>query len=112
MPDPVAVEVDWLLRSRGGGQAARSFLETLVAGGHRRLPLTATLFARAVEIDARYADLELGLVDAAVMAVAESEGLPILTFDFSDFRAAPPPAGGAWRLVVDEPRYQRAVRRR
>lgn len=34
---------------------------------------------------------------------------PILTFDFEDFRAAPP-KDGYWRLVVDEERYQKAVR--
>jgi hypothetical protein len=43
------------------------------------------------------------------MAYAERHDLPILTFDFEDFWAAPPEAGG-WRLVVDEQRYQEAVR--
>ena len=52
------------------------------------MPLTARLFARAAVIDRRYAALDLGLVDAAVMAIAESEDVPILTFDFRDFRAA------------------------
>jgi predicted nucleic acid-binding protein len=67
-----------------------------------------TLFRRAVEIDARHADLGLGLTDASVMALAERHDLPILTFDFEHFRAAPPP-DGYWRLVVDEARYADAT---
>jgi hypothetical protein len=42
------------------------------------------------------------------MAVAERQKLPILTFDFEDFRATRP-SRGFWRLVVDESRYQDAT---
>lgn len=111
VPDPVIVELDYLLRARLGARAARAFLEDLAAGVHTRLQLTAGVFGRAVEIDSRYADLDLGLVDAAVMAVAEEHDAPILTFDFTDFRAAPPLGGGSWRLVVSEAEYRREVRR-
>jgi hypothetical protein len=45
------------------------------------------------------------------MAIAERHSLPILTFDFAHFRAAPP-ATGHWRLVVDEARYADATRPR
>jgi predicted nucleic acid-binding protein len=72
--------------------------------------LTETVFARAVEIDGRYADLGLGLADASVMALAEREQAGILTFDFEHFRAAPRSDGRAWDLVVDESRYIRAIR--
>jgi predicted nucleic acid-binding protein len=61
-----------------------------------------------VAIDARFADLDLGFVDAAVMAFAERHQLPVLTFDFEDFRAAPP-ARGSWQLVIDETRYLDAI---
>lgn len=108
VPEPVIVEVDQLLRARVGGHAARSFLDALAAGEHRVAFLTAGLLRRAVEIDARFADLDLGFADAAVMAVAERQRLPILTFDFEDFRAAPP-ARGFWRLVVDESRFAEAT---
>lgn len=70
--------------------------------------LTPGLLDRAVEIDARYADLNLGITDAAVMACAERHDLPILTFDFRDFRATAPESG-EWRLVVDEAIYREAV---
>jgi hypothetical protein len=44
--------------------------------------------ARAVQLDAHYVDLSLGLVDALVMAVAERLGaLAIATLDLRDFGA-------------------------
>ncbi len=109
VPDPVAVEVDWLVRSRLGPRAARSFLAALVAGKPRRAALTAAQFARAVEFDRRYADLGLGLADASVMALAEAERSPILTFDFAHFRATTDDRGRPWRLVIDEARLAREI---
>jgi hypothetical protein len=108
VPGPVIVEVDQLLRSRVGGHAARLFLGSLVAGEHSVAFLSAALLRRTAEIDARFADLGLGLVDAAVMALAERHRHPILTFDFEHFRAAPPQRG-YWHLVIDESRYAKAV---
>lgn len=101
MPDPVIVEADALLRRRSAHRGARGFLAAIVAGEHRRAPLTPGLLRRAAELDARYADLGLGLVDATVMAYAERHDLPILTFDFRHFRATES-AHGPWRLIVGE----------
>jgi predicted nucleic acid-binding protein len=110
VPDPVVVEVDQLLRARVGRPSARLFLEALAAGEHTVVFLSAGTLRRAVEIDARFGDLDLGFVDACVMAVAERLRLPILTFDFEHFRATRP-ARGFWRLVVDEARYADATSR-
>lgn len=104
VPIPVAVEVDHLLRSRVGGRSARAFLGGLGAGEHEIADLTPGLLRRAVDFDARFADLGLGLADASVMAVAERHGTPILTFDFEHFRATGS-ARGFWKLVVDESQY-------
>ncbi|MGH2962969.1 MAG: type II toxin-antitoxin system VapC family toxin [Solirubrobacterales bacterium] len=101
--DSVIVEVDQLLRSRIGAPAGRGFLAALVAGEHTTTFLSPGILGRAAEIDSRFADLGLGLVDGSVMAYAERHELPILTFDFEHFRAATP-ARGHWRLVVDEAR--------
>lgn len=109
VPVPVMVETDQLLRARVGGGSARLFLEGLAAGEHDVAFLSAGLLRRAVEIDSRYADLDLGLTDASVMAYAERHDVPILTFDFEDFRATAP-ARGHWRLVVDESRYRETAR--
>lgn len=111
VPDPVIVEVDQLLRARVGDHAARSFIDALAAGEHAVAFLSSGLLRRAAEIDARFTDLGLGFTDAAVMAVAERDRLPILTFDFEHFRAAPP-EGGFWQLVVDEARYLESTRGR
>jgi predicted nucleic acid-binding protein len=108
VPITVLVEVDQLLRDRVGSHAARAFLRALVAGEHAIAFLTAGLLRRAIELDSQYADLELGIADASVMAIAEQERLQILTFDFTHFRATRP-ARGFWRLVVDEARYTAAT---
>jgi predicted nucleic acid-binding protein len=65
---------------------------------------------RAVELDSKYADLNLGVVDSCVMAIAERHDLPILTFDFRDFRATES-ATGPWRLAIDEHAYRQAVKK-
>ena len=46
------------------------------------------------------------------MAIAASTKSAILTFDFRDFRAAPPLNGGVWELVIEESEYARAMRAR
>jgi predicted nucleic acid-binding protein len=109
VPEPVIVEVDQLLRCRVGGHAARLFLEAAAAGEHVVVTLSPALLRRAVEIDAAFADLELGYTDAAVMAIAERDRLPVLTFDFERFRATRA-AHGFWQLVVDEHRFQEHTR--
>jgi len=106
--DSVVVEADHLLRRRIGPHAGRAFLSALAGGTHSLAFLSAGLFGRATEIDARYADLNLGITDATLMAYAERHDLPILTFDFEHFRATAP-AEGHWRLVIDEAAYANAV---
>ena len=110
MPEPVIVEVNQLARARVGPHAARLFLAALDGGEHEVAYLSPAILRRAIEIDRRYGDLDLGLADAAVMALAERRKLPILTFDFAHFRATRPPVG-YWQLVVNEARYAESVGR-
>jgi uncharacterized protein len=109
VPEPVIVEVDQLLRSRVGAHAARLFLASIAVGEHSVASVTPALLRRAVELDAVFADLHLGYADAALMAIAERDGLAILTFDFEHFRATHP-RHGFWKLVIDEHRYQTHIR--
>ena len=109
IPDPVLVEADQYFRRKASPLAASAILESITEGPHSLLFLSPNLLRRAVQIDAGYRDLDLGLVDAVVMAFAERHDLPILTFDFRDFRATAPERG-EWRLVVDESRYLDATR--
>lgn len=104
------MEVDQLARARVGGHAARRFLSALDAGEHEVAHLSPGILRRAIEIDRRYGDLDLGLADASVMALAERHKLPILTFDFAHFRATRP-LSGYWILVVDEARYAESTGR-
>jgi predicted nucleic acid-binding protein len=104
IPSLVLAETDYLLRTRVGLQSARLLLGAVASGQHSVAYMTIELLRRATEIDGKYADLDLGLTDGSVMAVAEREHAPVLTFDFEDFRAAPSDSG-PWALVVDESRY-------
>jgi len=82
-------------------------LRALASGRHRVEPLAAGLLRRAVELDTLYADLDLGLVDTSVMAYAERHRLPILSFDFRDFRATRS-IHGPWDLILGEDELRRA----
>jgi predicted nucleic acid-binding protein len=95
-----------LLSKRTSHAAARTFLKTTVSGEREVAYLAAGLLQRAVELNNQYADLNLGLTDAFVMAIAERHELPILTFDFKDFRATES-AAGPWRLAIDEATYMK-----
>lgn len=110
VPSPVLVEVDHILSSRAGRSSARRFLTATVGGTHEIAYLSPGLVRRAVELDNRYADLQLGFTDTCVMAIAERHELPILTFDFTDFRATES-ASGPWRLLLEEHAYLAAMRR-
>jgi len=110
LSSPVLVEADYLIRSRVGAPAARAFLKAVVDGTHEVAYMTAGLVQRAAEFDRKYADLNLGFVDASVMAIAERHKMPVFTFDFIDFRATQS-ASGPWRLAIDESLLQREIRR-
>lgn len=100
VPVTVVVEVDYLLRARAGDDAARRFLTDVDAGRYVLAPVAADVFHRAVELDERYADLGLGLVDASVVAVAEAVGAAaIATLDHAHLRHA---SEGRYELIPDE----------
>jgi predicted nucleic acid-binding protein len=99
VPDLVLAEVDYFLRRE------RVAMRRLVADVlHPETPYELAMtepadLVRALHIDAHFASLELGLVDAVVCAVAERRGIPrVLTTDVRDFTA-----------VRVGPRYERAL---
>lgn len=71
VPVTVAVEFDYLVRARVGTHAARAFLRDVEVGRYLLESIDADLFSRATEIDTRFADLDVGLVDGTVVAVAD-----------------------------------------
>jgi len=88
VPALVLAEVDYFLRDERA--AMRKLLAEILDPRTRyelELPTPADL-ARAMELDNRFADLDLGLVDGTVAAVAERRRVPrILTTDRRDFSA-------------------------
>ena len=91
-----------------GSGPTRKFIKATVGGQREIAYPTPGLLRRAVELDNQYADLNLGFVDTCVMAIAERHELPILTFDFADFRATES-ATGPWRLLLEESTYRRII---
>lgn len=100
--DFVLAETDYLVLRRLGARAERAFLEQLAAGAPLREPVGDADMSRAIEILDQYADQNLGLTDASLMAVAERlEVRRVLTLDrrhFAPFRDA---RGRAFELVPD-----------
>ena len=77
-------------------------MQDLGRGAFTDAPPTPGQLSRAMEIDRRYADLGLGLVDASLVALAEDLGVRrIATRDVRHFRAVRLRDGSAFELVVD-----------
>jgi uncharacterized protein len=74
VPAPVIVELDWLVASRLGPDAFDAFLASVEHGEVSVEELEREDYARVRGLCKRYADLPLGFVDAAVVAVAERLG--------------------------------------
>lgn len=86
LPWAVLPEVDYLVSARLGRTVAEAFRQDVVDGRFTVEWGTRADLARAVELDRLHADLDLGLVDAVVMAVAERLGArAVATLDLRDF---------------------------
>ena len=88
LPWAILPEVDHIVASRLGPAVARAFRADVAAGAYSVEWDGGADLPRALDLDARFADLELGLVDAVVMAMAERLGAhAIATLDLRDFAA-------------------------
>lgn len=100
IPCVVLGEIDYLLRVRLGTQALVQFLSDLDQGAFSVEALGAEDFRRCAALLRKYGDLDLGLCDCAVVAIAERLGVNrILTVDQRDFRAVRPAHGKTFRLL-------------
>jgi predicted nucleic acid-binding protein len=103
VPALVTAEVDYLLGQRFGSPARRAFLEDLAARRYESPGLDARDYAAALELDRRYADLDVGLADLSIAVLAQKLGTRrILTFDERHFRALRPLQGGTFTLLPAE----------
>jgi hypothetical protein len=88
IPTAVLGEIDYMLREWLGVDAELAFLASLRKGAFQLEELTPADLLRCQELLETYRDLDLGLVDAAVIATAERLKVnTILTLDERDFRA-------------------------
>lgn len=97
LPWAILPEVDYLVAKRLGRRVADALVKDLRDGLFRVDSNFDRDIRRAHELITAYRDLELGLVDAVVMAAAEHHGArAIVTTDLRHFRAvklklSPPP---------------------
>ena len=99
VPGLVLAEVDYFLRDER--QAMQVFIQDLARGAFTYAPPTIDQLWRAMEVDRRFADLSLGLVDSSVVALAESLGVRRLaTRDVRHFAVVRLRDGRALELVV------------
>jgi predicted nucleic acid-binding protein len=99
VPGLVLAEVEYFLRKERA--AMRALMRDLARGAFTYAPPTLGLLERAMEIDRRYADLGLGLVDASVVALAEELGVyRLATRDLRHFSAVRFDGGRGFDLVV------------
>ncbi len=100
VPAPVTAEVDHVLGRRFGHAARRAFLQDLAARRYESPGLDGRDHEAALELDRRYADLDVGLADLSVVVLARKLGTRrILTFDERHFRVIRPLQGGAFTLL-------------
>jgi predicted nucleic acid-binding protein len=71
LPAPVIPEVDYLLGARLGPQSRRTFYRGITDGHYVVIDVPRQAYARVAAIDQQFANLSLGFVDAAVVALAE-----------------------------------------
>jgi predicted nucleic acid-binding protein len=92
--------VDYLIRRRAGAQAARRFLRDIAEGRFQVECLTPGEHGVDLELDQRYASLDLGLADLSIVILTHRlRTRRLLTFDERDFHAVKPLAGGHFTLL-------------
>ena len=99
VPGLVLAELDYFLRDER--PAMKAFMDDLARGAFTYAAPSVDQLARAMDIDRRYDDLGLGLVDASVVVLAEDLGIRRLaTRDVRHFAAVRLLDGSAFELVV------------
>ena len=100
VPSPVLGEIGYLLQSRVGPQAEVTLLKSFGDGGFDIAELEDPDIQRMAELVETCADLPLGIVDAAVIAIAERLQLTeIATLDHRHFTVVRPRHTAAFVLL-------------
>ena len=102
IPAPVLVEVDQLVSRWLPPQVFVDLLDDVAAGAYRIEELHPTDYRRIHDLCARYADADIGFVDAAVLAVVERLNEPKLaTLDHRHFGLMRPRHVDALQLLPE-----------
>jgi uncharacterized protein len=100
IPALVLAEVDYWCHKRLGPDAWLTFLDDVLKGAYSVAAPTEPDLRRARELQATYADLALGVVDASVVALAERLGESrIATLDHRHFGTVRPAHVEAFEIV-------------
>lgn len=100
VPAPVLVEVCWLLGRRLGPRVEAAFLARLSGDDMKVEELHDADYERVARLVDTYADLDLGIVDASVVAVAERLKLDqVATIDRRHFHVVRPRHVNAFTLL-------------
>jgi len=103
IPAAILGEIDYLLRAKLGPAALLRFLSDIQEGAFLVEAITLADLHRCSTLLAKYGDLDLGLSDACVIAVAERLGTNrILTVDQRDFRVIRSSRGKVFVLLPSD----------
>ena len=102
VPSPVLGEIGYLLQSRVGPHAEVTFLKSFRGNGFHVAEVDAGDIPRMAELVEQYMSLPLGIVDAAVIAIAERLNLSdVATVDRKHFSIVRPRHVSAFRLLPE-----------
>jgi predicted nucleic acid-binding protein len=102
VPVTVLVELDYWVLKRLGPEAWSIFVEDVSDGAYRLEGLSVADLRRASELEQTYESLDLGLVDASIVALCERLGeTKVATLDRRDFAAVRPRHCDALRLLPE-----------
>lgn len=100
LPAPILGEVDYWLRQRGLSGAWSAFCEDIAANVYVLHDLHPSALVEAARLEAKYADLRIGFVDAAVfLTCVELRDETVATFDRRHFSVLRAEDGRALRIV-------------
>lgn len=100
VPSPVLVELDYWVRKTLGAEVWSVFADDLRRGAYHLLEPTVEDVVRSAELEAQYAGLGLGYVDASVIALVERTGeTKVATLDRRHFSVVRPRHTDALKLM-------------
>lgn len=102
VPVCVLVEIDYWVRKLLDPEVWQVLVEDVASGAYRLEPLRVEDLERASELERQYGDLDLGLVDASVIALCERLGeTKVATLDHRDFGVVRPRHCETLRLLPE-----------